>query len=95
MLLVGGHAESRTRRGSGDRAERRELRFRGDLGVAKASRVSELPFSGAALYSNGEALGVKLEPWRVENAERVLPSEARDQGWACRSEARSRRYRRR
>jgi len=95
MLLVRGHAESRTRRGSGDRAERRELRFRGDLGVAKASRVSELPFSGAALYSNDEALGVKLDPWRVENAERVLPSEARDQGWACRSEARSRRYRRR
>jgi hypothetical protein len=27
---------------SGDRAERHELRFRGDLGVAKASRVSEL-----------------------------------------------------
>ena len=58
MLLVRGHAESRTRRGSGDRAERRELRFRGDLGVAKASRVSELPFSGAALYSNGDPISV-------------------------------------
>eukprot|EP01043_Picozoa_sp_COSAG02_P012945 COSAG02_NODE_510_length_20863_cov_139.455233_7_plen_54_part_00 len=53
MLLEGGHAESRTRRGSGARAERRELQFRGDLGVAKARRVLKLPPSGAALYSNG------------------------------------------
>eukprot|EP01043_Picozoa_sp_COSAG02_P005526 COSAG02_NODE_150_length_33596_cov_61.953966_22_plen_54_part_00 len=53
MLLEGGHAESRTRRDSGGRAERRELRFRGDLGVAKVGRLFELAPSGVALYSNG------------------------------------------
>ena len=61
MLLEGGHAESRTRRGSGARAERHELRFRGDLGVAKAMSVFELAPRGAALYSNGLVLGVELE----------------------------------
>ena len=42
-------------------AEHRELRFRGDLGVAKAMSVFELAPRGVALYSNGLVLGVELE----------------------------------
>jgi hypothetical protein len=56
MLLEGGHAESRTRRDSGGRAERHELRFRGDLGVAKAGRLFELAPSGAALWGHPDGL---------------------------------------
>ena len=35
LLNKGWHAESRTLRDSGGQAERREQRFRGDLGVAQ------------------------------------------------------------
>ena len=38
LLNEGWHAEIRTRGGSGGRAERHELRFRGDRGVARGDQ---------------------------------------------------------
>ena len=67
LLNEGWHAEIRTRGGSGGRAERRELRFRGDRGVARGDEGFQArPYRRGALPEGREpargARGVPLRP---------------------------------
>ena len=70
VLDEGWHAEIRTQGGSGCRAERRELRFRGDRGVARGDEGFQArPYRRGALPEGREpargARGVPLRPPKV------------------------------
>ena len=70
LLDEGWHAEIRTLRGSGGRAERHELRFRGDRGVARGEEGFQAsPYRRGALAGGREpargARGILLRPLKV------------------------------
>ena len=70
VLDEGWHAEIRTQGGSGCRAERRELRFRGDRGVVRGDQGFQArPYRRGALPEGREpargARGVPLHPPKV------------------------------